>query len=199
MSDGVAAERLKGFVERLEKLGEEKQEIADQISDVKKEAKGEGFDLKVLNAILRERKMHAAERQEFQALLDIYRAALGMLDGTPLGDFARHRLMGETKPAKPTNGHADGDDAQTDVEDFATPTAEAEPAKPNVDLPAARKAGEKAAKKGQSIVDNPHAYGDPHRAAWDEGYCSAVGHDGMEIPEAWRRAKPEKPGKGKPA
>lgn len=90
-SEGVAADRLRSFVSRLEKLDEEKADILEAIKDVKAEAKGEGFDLKTLNEILRLRRMKPADRSEREELLEIYKAALGMLSGTPLGDAALAR------------------------------------------------------------------------------------------------------------
>ena len=75
---GVAADQLRSFVERIERLEEEKQSIADDIKEVYGEAKGTGFDTKVLRQIIRMRKQDAAERQEQEALLDLYMHALGM-------------------------------------------------------------------------------------------------------------------------
>lgn len=75
---GVAADQLRAFVERIERLEEEKQAIADDIKDVYSEAKGTGFDVKVLRHIIRLRKQDAGERQEQEALLDLYMHALGM-------------------------------------------------------------------------------------------------------------------------
>jgi uncharacterized protein (UPF0335 family) len=74
----VAAGQLRAFVERIERLEEEKQAIADDIKDVYAELKGTGFDTKAVRAIVRLRKMDQAERQEQQAVLDLYMAALGM-------------------------------------------------------------------------------------------------------------------------
>ena len=71
-------EQLKAFVERIERLEEEKKTIADDIRDVYAEAKGNGFDVKALRAIVRLRKQDAQERQEQQAILETYMHALGM-------------------------------------------------------------------------------------------------------------------------
>jgi uncharacterized protein (UPF0335 family) len=76
---GVAAGQLRSFVERIERLEEEKKGIADDIRDVFAEAKGQGFDAKVMRQVIRLRKKDAAERQEEEALLDLYLSALGML------------------------------------------------------------------------------------------------------------------------
>jgi uncharacterized protein (UPF0335 family) len=76
---GIAASQLKSIVERIERLEEEKKAIADDIKDVYGEAKGNGFDAKVLRTIIRLRKQDASEREEQDAILDLYKAALGMV------------------------------------------------------------------------------------------------------------------------
>ena len=75
---GVAAEELKQFVERIERLEEEKKAIADDIKDVFAELKGRGFDAKAVRQILRIRKQDHSERQEMEAILELYMNALGM-------------------------------------------------------------------------------------------------------------------------
>ena len=75
---GIAASQLKAIIERIERLEEEKKAIADDIRDVFAEAKGNGFDTKTLRAVIRLRKQDKAEREEQEALLDLYLAALGM-------------------------------------------------------------------------------------------------------------------------
>jgi uncharacterized protein (UPF0335 family) len=76
---GIAAGQLKSIVERIERLEEEKKAIADDIKDVYGEAKANGFDTKVLRAIIRLRKQEASEREEQDAILELYKAALGMV------------------------------------------------------------------------------------------------------------------------
>ena len=76
---GVAADQLKAFVERIERLEEEKQTITDDIKDVYAEAKGQGFDVKIMRQVIRIRKQDKSEREEMQAMLDLYLSALGML------------------------------------------------------------------------------------------------------------------------
>jgi uncharacterized protein (UPF0335 family) len=73
----VAGERLRLFLERVERLEEEKKEIADQVKEVYAEAKGEGYDTKVMRQIIRLRKMDSADRQEQEALLELYLSAIG--------------------------------------------------------------------------------------------------------------------------
>lgn len=81
MSDSsIAAGQLRSFIERIERLEEEKKAISDDIKDVYGEAKGNGFDTKVLRQVVRIRKQDQAERQEQEALLDLYLGALGGSD-----------------------------------------------------------------------------------------------------------------------
>ncbi|MCB1424560.1 MAG: DUF2312 domain-containing protein [Zhengella sp.] len=77
-SETVAAGQLRSIIERIERLEEEKKTIADDIKDVYAEAKGNGFDTKALRTIVRLRKQDANERQEQEAMLELYKAALGM-------------------------------------------------------------------------------------------------------------------------
>ena len=74
----VAAGQLRAFIERVERLEEEKQTIADDIKEVFAELKGTGFDTKAVRTLIRLRKKDQAERQEEEAILDLYKAALGM-------------------------------------------------------------------------------------------------------------------------
>lgn len=76
---GIAHGQLRSVVERIERLEEEKAAIAADIKEVYAEAKGNGFDTKILRKIVRLRKVDTAERQEEEALMDVYMAALGML------------------------------------------------------------------------------------------------------------------------
>ena len=74
-----AKDHLKAFVERVERLEEEKKAIADDIRDVYVEAKGNGFDVKALRTVVRMRKQDVNERKEQEAILETYLHALGML------------------------------------------------------------------------------------------------------------------------
>jgi len=80
-STTVAAGQLKAIIERIERLEDEKAEVAGQIKEVYAEAKGNGFDAKTLRKIVSLRKKDAEERQEEEALLDLYMHALGMISG----------------------------------------------------------------------------------------------------------------------
>jgi uncharacterized protein (UPF0335 family) len=77
-NSSVAPEMLKSIIERIERLHEERQAIAGDISDVYGEAKGNGFDTKIIRKIIAMRKKDAAERAEEDAMMDLYLDALGM-------------------------------------------------------------------------------------------------------------------------
>ena len=74
----IAADELRLLIERIERLEEEKKAIADDVKDVYAEAKARGYDTKTMRAIVRLRKMETHDRQEAEALLDTYKAALGL-------------------------------------------------------------------------------------------------------------------------
>lgn len=76
-----SAQQLKAYIERLEKLEEEKAEIAADIKDIFAEAKGGGFCTKAIRQILKDRKQAAAEREEHEHVVHTYRIALGMVQG----------------------------------------------------------------------------------------------------------------------
>ena len=75
---GIAADRLRSLIERVERLEEERKALASDIKDIFAEAKSAGFDVKVLRQLLKIRKQEAAEVEEQENLLDVYRRALGM-------------------------------------------------------------------------------------------------------------------------
>lgn len=74
----IAGERLRSFIQRVERLEEEKQALSDDIREVYAEAKANGFDPKIMREVVRLRRLESAERQEHDALLETYLAALGM-------------------------------------------------------------------------------------------------------------------------
>lgn len=183
--------RLLSLIERIERLEEERKALAEDVKDIFQEAKSAGYDAKTMKRMIRERGMTREAREEQQALDEIYRAALGMLDGTPLGDAARRRLA---PPAEPP-----GDDVEASPADGGGDVAGAAVADPD-DTPEARLGanaeGAAAAKSGSAVTENPYPAGSKLRSAWDEGWCAASGSDGMDIPAAWRRVKPKKDDKG---
>jgi len=75
---GIAADRLRSIVERIERLEEERKGLAENIKDIFAEAKSAGFDVKVVRQIISIRKKEPAEVEEQETLLDLYRRALGM-------------------------------------------------------------------------------------------------------------------------
>lgn len=85
---GVSGAQLRAFIERLERLEEEKATLANDIRDVFAEAKSRGFDVKIIRNILKIRKMDANDRQEQEELLDIYLQALGMIPGSTTSQAA---------------------------------------------------------------------------------------------------------------
>jgi uncharacterized protein (UPF0335 family) len=75
---GFAAGQLKSLIERIERLEEEKAALTADIREVYAEAKGHGFDVKIIRQVIRMRKIETADRQEQEAILDLYLSALGM-------------------------------------------------------------------------------------------------------------------------
>ena len=90
-SGGISVDRLRSLVERIERLEEERKALGSHIKDIYAEAKSAGFDVKVLRQLIRIRKQEAAEVEEQETILDIYKRALGMLADTPLGAYALRR------------------------------------------------------------------------------------------------------------
>lgn len=86
-----AKDQLKALIERVERLEEEKKTIADDIRDVYAEAKGNGYDVKALRAIVRRRKQDANDLAEHETIVETYMHALGMLADLPLGRAAIER------------------------------------------------------------------------------------------------------------
>ncbi len=77
---GVSGQQLRNFIERIERLEEEKAGLANDIKEVYAEAKGTGFDTKVMRKIISLRKQDQDARREHEELLDLYKAAIGMKD-----------------------------------------------------------------------------------------------------------------------
>ena len=84
--DQTSQNHLRSFVERIEKLEEEKKTVNDDIKDVYAEAKGHGFDTKMLRKVVSMRKQDPNERQEQETILDLYLNALGMTPDLPFDD-----------------------------------------------------------------------------------------------------------------
>lgn len=170
------------IIQRVERIEEEIAGLRADKTDIMREAKSNGFDTKTIARLIKERKMSEQERIEAEALLELYKAAIGMLDGTPLGAAAIARL--QKKPdtkADAGNGDPSGDDLPTEEKPI---TAE--------DIEQARNEGHAAAISGKPVISNPFPANDKRRAAYDEGWCQAAGSDGMDIPDAWRPSKKER-------
>ena len=74
----VSGERLRSFIQRIEKLEEDKAAVSEDLKEVYAEAKGVGFDVKIIRQIVRLRKIEVEKRREADELLDLYKAAIGM-------------------------------------------------------------------------------------------------------------------------
>lgn len=92
--NGVDAAHLRSFVERIERLEEENRTLADDIKEIYAEAKGSGFDTKILRKVVALRRMDADKRKEQEEILELYLSALGELRDTPLGQAAVEREFG---------------------------------------------------------------------------------------------------------
>ena len=75
---GIAGDHLRSFIERIERLEEEKKSLAEDIKEVYAEAKGTGFDVKIMRQLVRLRKMEDHDREEQEEILDLYKRAIGM-------------------------------------------------------------------------------------------------------------------------
>jgi uncharacterized protein (UPF0335 family) len=96
--------QIKAFVERIERLNDEKADIQEAIKEVFAEAKADGYDTKTIREVIKLRRLSEAERQEREALLELYMNALGMLADTPLGEAA---LQGVSVTLSPREEVAD--------------------------------------------------------------------------------------------
>lgn len=85
---GIAGDQLRSFIVRIERLEDEKKQLTDDIKSVYDEAKGTGFDTKIMRQIVKERRMDKDDLDEQEALLDLYRKALAGWDSTPLGTYS---------------------------------------------------------------------------------------------------------------
>jgi uncharacterized protein (UPF0335 family) len=76
---GIAGDRLRSFIERVERLEEERRALGNDLKEVYAEAKGNGFDTKIMRQVIRLRRMDKDDLDEQETLLDVYKRALGML------------------------------------------------------------------------------------------------------------------------
>jgi uncharacterized protein (UPF0335 family) len=96
-TESIAAEELKAFIERIERLEEEKAGLASDIREVYAEAKSSGFDSKIIRKVVALRKKDFTERREEEAILELYLSALGMISDLPLGIAAMERAKAEMR------------------------------------------------------------------------------------------------------
>lgn len=196
MANGpISSEDLRLGLERIARLEEEKQAIADDIKAVYAEYKAKGFCTKTMKRIRSLQRMTPDDRREMEAMLDLYKGALGMLDGTPLGRWALEKLEKEDEAPAPGADEGEGDDATLpdDGSASAEGSEQAEPAAPEPTIDDARAMGQEAARTGKPVTSNPFPARDVRRAAWDEAWCAELGSDGMDIPDALKPSpKPKK-------
>lgn len=197
MANGpISSEDLRLGIERIERLEEEKRGIAEDIKDVYSEYKSKGFCTKTMRRIVALRKLTPDDRREMEAMLDLYKGALGMLDGTPLGRWALERLEKEDAEEQPS---PDGGDAEAEAPEQDGDDTPADPPEPEPTIEDARQAGMNAAREGRPVTSNPFPARDLRRAAWDEAWCQELGSDGMDIPDALKPAPKPKKGSTAPA
>ncbi len=170
---------LESYKSRLIAEEEVRREAAANLKTIYAEMKSDGFAPAAMRKVIKEHfetEDQRAKREAIEEIADVYKANLGMLGGTPLGDAARKHLSTKTPDA-----------ADEAPEPGAEETIGAE------QIDAARVRGSEDAKAGKKIFENPFTSGGPRRAAWDEGWCKETGTDGMELPDALKPKKKPKP------
>ena len=95
LTNGVNGGHLRSFIERIEKLSEEKAALGDDIKSVFDEAKSQGYDVRIMRKVVTIRKQDRSKREEEEALVELYLGALGDLKDTPLGLSAVSRAFGK--------------------------------------------------------------------------------------------------------
>ncbi len=226
-NSGIAADRLRSYIERWERLQVEIERLKEDQKDIMAEAKGAGFDVKIIRQVIKLRKMDASEREEQQSMLEIYMHALGMLADTPLGEAAINRLTGnksgasddaedadatrKKRPAPSTDWNDGMADPQAPAPANGTPdtgnadqanasVTDAPQAPPEPTIEDARRMGAEAAAAGVPVTANPFPARDKRRGAWDSAWVVASGSDGMDLPDAWKPTrKPAKTKKDSPS
>lgn len=96
---GIAVDRLRSLIERIERLEEERRALGGDIKDIYDEAKSAGFDVKVMRRLVKDRRMDPAVLEEQETLLEVYRRALGEYASTPIGAAAMDRVAGGKRAA----------------------------------------------------------------------------------------------------
>ncbi|WP_372397077.1 DUF2312 domain-containing protein [Azospirillum sp. HJ39] len=215
MSDvgGIASERLRSFINRIRNLRAEVKSINEDVKEVFAEAKGTGFDTKIMRKIISwmdAREKNAADQQEQEALFDLYKEALGYGEGSAVDIPLNPTPAKKGKKATPAPAV---DPDQIDIEDHLVntpaassgtddafdPAPDLQPAEPTpapVSADEAKAMGHAAGAAGVPITGNPFDAADPNRGHWELGWCEETGSDGMDIPQAPQPAKGGKPRKG---
>lgn len=178
--------RLREHVEKIEDLELQKASIAETIKDCFAVAKSEGYDAKAMRQAIRRRKMTKAERDDEDAMVQLYEGHIYGLDGTPLGEAAKERM--EIERLSRVKRSQDSDD-NNDADNQHGGTLENNSALKDDTPDEAKQKGYEAAKDGRSIFSNPYPPRTLNRVHWEEGYLSYTGESGMVIPESLRRKK----------
>ena len=189
-----AGEEIRLLVERAMRIREDIRELKNDEKDVLAEAKSRGFDPKPIRKLISWLEKDPEKRREEDAVLELYKAAMGVGDGS-LSDAAR-AFVSERRKAE-----AGEDDGQLDAftapreaggKDVSTDFGDDLSDKPLTEEDA-RRLGAEAQKAGKPVTANPFKAGDERRLAWDEAWCGTAGSDGMDIPPELRpKAKPPK-------
>ena len=187
-------ERLKKLFSRVDAVDEEIANLKLDRKDILNEAKSDGFDVKIMQRVLRLRKMERGQRFEERALEEVYLSAIGEGDGA-LSDAARSFLAGRRGSDLDDDDQDGGgmppigDGKAAARPDVATDFGDVSDKPVVISVEDARKLGAAAAAAGKAVTANPFPAGDERRAAWDEAWCGSLGSDGMEIPPELRATK----------
>lgn len=187
-----SASLLKSFIERVERIQEDIDNLNNDKKEVFAEAKGTGFDTKIMKAIIKLRKMEEADRREYEELLELYKAALGMWSDTPLGEAAEELARrGARKPENDAPGETEPDETPepprrsrqaSDAEKLAADELETKAALARMSVESAAAMAKADHAAGKPLKANPFAARSKQRAAYDKAWCEADGSDGMSLP-----------------
>ena len=178
---GIAGDRLKSFIERAERLEEEKRALAADLKEVFTEARGAGFDVKIMRKIIAERRRDKDAVDEEQTLLDVYRRALGMLADLPLGESAvaaarkkpKGTLRAEVRAKFEDAGFAGDGSAGNPFHLADEPGPKSSPESIEFERDPASELGRAAAAAGRAAATNPYPLDAPdNRAIWQEAWVA---------------------------
>lgn len=185
----VRGEELRGLIERVERLREEKAKFADDEKVVFAEAKSAGYTPRYMRAILKLRQFTPSEREEDEAMMDLYLSAIGMARETPLFRHvqgmgvdvaAREKVIEALKLLAPEDG-------EITVKVGNSPRMRLRRDKDGVHVEEVKDAppaeahdlGRQARRDDKPVIANPFAWDDERRRSWDEGWRAEDGGDGM--------------------